>query len=530
MDLKKFIAPSNIYFYSVLLLAASLPLSIFTTSLAEIILLVNWIREGDFRNKWELLKKRKAVFFIIALYLLHIIGLVYTQQSNWHYAMHDLKIKLPVLILPVIFASSEGLNHKKTRIILLLFSTATIVSTLISLAVFVGIIPYEFYDFRDISIFISHIRLALMVNLSIFILMFYIFNRKSELRLSPGLQVTYGLFIFWLIFFLVLLKSITGLMILTCLTLVLGWYYSSDIKDIAPRFIIRVFIITIPLIIASYITGSISKFYQTEKVNFSSLEEYTPSGNPYVHDTLRKARENGNYVWLYLCEKELEKEWNQISSIPYDGKDNKDQRIKYTLIRYLTSIGERKDSAGVSRLTGEDIRAIENGKANRIFTNKYRLYPRIYEIIWEIDGYLRGGDPSGHSIAQRIAYLNAAKSIIRHNWIIGVGTGDVQKSFNDYYESTGSKLAKNFRRRAHNQYVTFFLSFGVIGFIWSMLAIFLPIFIEKKWGDYLFIVFFTIAAISMLNEDTLETQTGVSFFIYFYAFLLFARKPENHNG
>jgi hypothetical protein len=69
--------------------------------------------------------------------------------------------------------------------------------------------------------------------------------------------------------------------------------------------------------------------------------------------------------------------------------------------------------------------------------------------------------------------------------------------------------------------VTFFITFGIIGFVISMFSIFAPVFYEKKWHDYLFLVFFIIGMLSMLNEDTLETQTGVSFFMFFYALLLF---------
>lgn len=36
----------------------------------------------------------------------------------------------------------------------------------------------------------------------------------------------------------------------------------------------------------------------------------------------------------------------------------------------------------------------------------------------------------------------------------------------------------------------------------------------KKYKDFLFIVFLLIAIISMLNEDTLETHTGMSFFTF----------------
>jgi hypothetical protein len=72
--------------------------------------------------------------------------------------------------------------------------------------------------------------------------------------------------------------------------------------------------------------------------------------------------------------------------------------------------------------------------------------------------------------------------------------------------------------------VTFFITFGIIGFVISMFSIFAPDFSEKKWHDYLFIVFLIIGMLSMLNEDTLETQTGVSFFMFFYALLLFGKK------
>jgi hypothetical protein len=279
----------------------------------------------------------------------------------------------------------------------------------------------------------------------------------------------------------------------------------------------------IPLLAAFFLSQAIGKFYTRERVNFSELELYTPLGNPYIHDTTKHAAENGYYVWLYLSEEEIRHAWNSISQFPYDSLDRKNQRIKYTLIRYLSSKGLRKDAGGVAQLEKRDIEAIENGIANHIFLNKYSLYPRIYEVIWEIDGYLRGRDPSGHSIAQRIAYLEAARSIFKENPLFGVGTGDVQSSFDRYYENTGSSLDQDYRRRAHNQYVTLLITFGVAGLILSLVFLLGPVFIEKKWNDYLFMVFFFIAFLSMLNEDTLETQTGVSFFIFFYSFFLFGR-------
>jgi O-Antigen ligase len=514
----------NIYLFGIFLLAASLPLSIFTTSLAEIILLLNWISEGNFSLRFNAVRKNKAVLLILSLYFLHLVGLIYS--SDFSYAMHDLRIKLPILILPLVFFTSEKIDNKTLRSILIIFVLSVVASSLISAAIFFGFTSFEFYDVHDISIFISHIRLSLMVNLAFFIILYYSFTNDKLIRIKGKSKIFLLLVAAWLAFFLFILKSLTGIVIFLLVSMVLAWIFSGKIKDVAPRFIIRVLLITVPLLVFSFITRSIARFYNVEEVNFTSLDKYTPEGNLYLNDTTKTAMENGHYVWLYFCEKELRSGWNNISQFKYGGLDKKGQRIKYTLIRYLTSKGLRKDASGINQLSQEDIRAIEKGTANYIFLDRFAIYPRIYEIIWELDVFKKGGDPSGHSVAQRIAYLKGARYIISKNFLFGVGTGDIQKEFNNYYDQTDSRLKKNSRRRAHNQFITFFVSFGLIGFLICMIALVGPVFIEKAYFNYLLIIFLIIGLSSMINEDTLETQTGVSFFMFFYSLFIFSLKKE----
>jgi len=519
------------YYLILILLAASLPLSIFTTSMAEVLLFINWIAEGNFPGKWKVLKQRKAPLVISFIFILHILGLLYT--SDFNYAFHDLKIKLPIFFLPLIIGSSQALNGKQVRTLLLIFSAAVFASTLVSTSIFFGFVDFVYYDFREISIFISHIRLSLMVNLAIFVLSYYGFGGGSSPLYSKKFRILLIITAIWLAGFLLILKSVTGIFIFLLLVLFLGWKYSARIDSIAPRFIIRVFIITIPLLIASWISHTVGKYYFREKVDFSTLETHTPQGNPYDHYTGSKWAENGYYVWLYVCEDELRQEWNKRSELEYDGKDHMGQHLRYTLIRYLTSKGYRKDAGGVQQMTETDIQAVENGVANYIFLNKYSLYPRIYQIIWELDSYKQGNDPSGHSVAQRLAYMQASTHIIKNNIVFGVGTGDVQQEFNNYYKMSDNPLRAEYRRRAHNQFYTFLITFGIVGFVICIFALFLPVFMEKRWGDYLFLCFGIIGFLSMLNEDTLETQTGVSFFMFFYSLLLFGRNSgvsaENNN-
>ena len=136
--------------------------------------------------------------------------------------------------------------------------------------------------------------------------------------------------------------------------------------------------------------------------------------------------------------------------------------------------------------------------------------------------YKKSGDPSGQSLGQRIEYLITGWHIIKRNFWFGVGTGDVEIEFNKQYDLDNSLLKKEWRLRTHNQLLTFFITFGIFGVIWILFCLFIPPVIEKKYSHFLFTIFFLIGILSMLNEDTLETHVGVSFFAFFYSFFLFS--------
>ncbi len=509
----------QIYFILILSLAASLPLSIFSVSFIEILLTLNWITEGNFKRKLKILKHNRSVLIFSSLYLLYIAGLIIT--SDFEYALHCLKIKLPLLLLPVIIGTSNPFTYKELKIIVLAFVGGAFISALFSSAIFFNIVRYEFSDIRQISIFISHIRLSLMVVFSVFILMHFIVNEEKREFSSTPWKFSYSVMCLCLIAFLFILKSFTGLVIFGICFLVVIWYYAGKIENVAPRFIIRVLLITGPLILMSYISRSVGRFYYRETIDFSSLEKYSVSGSIYYHDTISVEAENGNFVWIYLSEEELRENWNKMSALDYDGRDKRGQDIKYTLIRYLSSKGLRKDKAGLNQLTSEDIAAIENGLTNYLFKSRFSLYPRIYEIIWEIDRFKKGKEPGDHSVSQRLLYGKAAFSIFLANPVFGTGTGDIKNELNNYYRKNYPLMPEKLRKYPHNQYLTILMTFGIAGLMFFLSAILLPVFIRKRWKNFMIRIFLFIMFLSMLSDDTLETQTGVSLFAFFYSLLIF---------
>ena len=77
---------------------------------------------------------------------------------------------------------------------------------------------------------------------------------------------------------------------------------------------------------------------------------------------------------------------------------------------------------------------------------------------------------------------------------------------------------------SHNQYVTVLTGTGITGFLIFLFALVYPVIKNRGYRSYLFMTFFITALLSMFNEDTLETNTGICFFAFFYSLFLFSEE------
>lgn len=507
---------SILYFTGLSLMIVSLPLSRFSLSVAQFILLGNWLLEMDFRRKWNELIRNIPALVLISLFILHVAGLIHT--SDMDYAFKDLRIKLPLLALPVIFATTPPLDAKKFNILLFLFIGAVTVSTLINF----GILLFtEVSDLRQISPFISHIRLSLNICLAIFLSGYIAFAKDGRLTKNSAIFL---IFILWLVIYLIVSQSVTGFYVLVTTCVILGFYGLYRIKNIRLKRMMTLVFITTSLVVIGYLYVIVKNYLVTDKNALKNLLSHTVKGNPYSHDTVKSLTENGSLIGVYVCDKELRESWNRRSGYKYDSVDTRGFRIKSTLIRYLNSKGLKKDEAGVESLTDKDIRNIEAGWANVYYTKKLSLKAPVYKLLWECQLMKRGAGPGGMSAAQRIEYWKAAVGIISHHFWTGVGTGDMDQAFQDQYRNMNSKLAAQYQHRSHNQFLAIFVAFGVFGFLWFCFTLIYPPLKLKKFSDFRFLVFFIVILLSMLTEDTLETQQGVTLFAFFTSFLIFVHK------
>ena len=190
----------NIYFSGLVLLAVALPFSNLLMSIAQIILFVNWAVEGKLKDKFSNFLSNKTAIILSGVLFIHVAGLIYT--SDWVYGLEDVKKKIPLMLLPLIFSTSSLLPKEKIHSILKFFLFSVFISTLVSTIIFTGITGKEIVDIRQISVFISHIRFSLMICFSFFIAAYFFVSKSWRSR------VIYGFVAIWFFCFLILMNPL----------------------------------------------------------------------------------------------------------------------------------------------------------------------------------------------------------------------------------------------------------------------------------------------------------------------------------
>ncbi|MEO8066408.1 MAG: O-antigen ligase family protein [Flavobacteriales bacterium] len=506
------------YLIGLSIIAIGMPWGEFLMSIGHIIVLVAWVWEGiarkSVRSRWPGAFTDPAVLVFLSFPLLHLVGLFWTEDLGW--GLDVCRILLPTIVLPPIMASSAPLSRTELRVVLLLFASSVTVSSVACLALADGL-----RDYRALSYFISHIRLALMLCMALFVFVFY-WPRRTTLKLAH--TVAMG----WCMVFINLLGSVAGTFIVLSVGAWALWRWSAEHDR--GRIVLRSLLVLLPIGALLVFSAIVHDALHVDPVEFSPLPVRSAGGEVYTHDTTDMQLENGRFVWRNIAWAEVDREWRRISDLPLDKSDAQGNVLYATLFRYMTSRGLAKDSVGLTRLTEDDLARIGRGVPTVYSGQRNRLSERVHEFVFELQRYRNTGDPSGYSVAMRMEFWKAALSIARQHWLVGVGTGDTQLAFDAEYVRMQSKLAPKWRLRAHDQYLTWLVSFGVPGLIWCLWAWCYPVWKRRAWLQPLFVAWAFAFAVSCITEDTLETQAGITFAAFFYCVLVFASEPQRRKN
>jgi hypothetical protein len=501
-------------------IVSGLALSPVLMSVGTIGLTVQWLVDSSFQRikPWIFITYSGTRNWIM-LYVLLMIGMFWTD--NWSYGLHDLKVKLPLLLLPMVMpAYLVEFSKEKRQGVELAFVIAVSISALVSFLLVHNWMPFQellthkklhLAKIREYSVFTSHVRMGLFVSLALALVWAKV---KPTLPLKLSAWVLSG----FLLYYLILIESATGLL----LSVLTGLLFIFRYFKLKFPMKIRWYVAALSIVILVVSTLSIHQQYLryiTPAPHQDITTEKTPYGNDYEHHSQILELENGYYVHRYICWQELQQEWGKKSNLPFQEKDFSGGELKYTIIRYLSSKGMRKDGASLASLSSNEIQEIENGLPNCQYTQMNGFSRRLDRLFFEYHMLSLGYSPNGHSLFQRIIYWINATNIIGEHWLIGVGTGDVDDAIHAEYVKDDHGMLKDYQLRTHNQYLTLWISIGLLGALMMALVVFQMIKTARRYS-LIALIYSMIVLISFLTEDTLETQAGVTFVGFFSAWWL----------
>lgn len=417
---------NHIFYYILLCIIATMPFFITINSICIILLILNWLAEGNFREKYKRLLDNKGILLFMGLYLLHVLGLLYTENAKE--GIFDLEKKLSLLMLPLVIGTSERIGQKRIDKLLKAFISCTALAVTICLT-------YAFYKYTQdgATHYFYYHELGAILNFHAVYFSFYLgfslFIIASTLVKDHELRVSHKIFYYFLII----------------LFLIFIFLLSSKTIIISICFIATVFLIVLI----------------TRRKSFLIAMAYVLMLNTFA------------FLLLY--------------------------NLPFTKARFQEIVNARLDFMDQKEYAQE---TVFNGASIRV---------AIFKFSAEI--------------------LNDNRA-----WLFGLGTGDAQDNLtrmylkNNLYPGNEDLGIVGFTEyNAHNQYLQFLLSFGLMGLAYFCICLWHPIRTAYNSGNYLFITLMALFMIFCMTESVLCRHKGVVFFSFFTSLLAFNtyQKPTN---
>jgi O-antigen ligase len=149
---------------------------------------------------------------------------------------------------------------------------------------------------------------------------------------------------------------------------------------------------------------------------------------------------------------------------------------------------------------------------NYIDTLRVRYNYTLYDLQVSENLNDSGND---YSISRRIVANKVGYSIFLNHPVIGVGEGNIRSEIYHIYQKKFSFILPENLLMPHNQFLRQLATTGVLGFLIFFASFYYPLFYRKNYKHIPLLVIYIIATLSFLVEDTLDSQLGLTFCLFF---------------
>ena len=172
------------YQYLLVALAFLMPLTVSLANAIIVIIVLLWLCSGDYKSKYNEIVSSKLLISSIVFYILHIIGMFWTEDLEWGFHILH-KMWYFLLLLPVLYTI---VNKEYTKYYIYAFLAAIALTETLSYLVWFEVIG-EFGNarFDNPTPFMSHISYNPFLAFAIYLVVHEILFNKELKRLMLGL-------------------------------------------------------------------------------------------------------------------------------------------------------------------------------------------------------------------------------------------------------------------------------------------------------------------------------------------------------
>ena len=300
----------KIYQYLLLLLAFLLPLTVAGANLIIVIICLLWIFSGNYRFKYKQIIDNKLLLASISFFLLHCIGLLWTEDLKWGFHIVH-KMWYFALLFPILFTlMKKEYISKVITAFLLAISLTEIFSYLIWFEV---IEPFKNASIENPTPFMSHISYNPILTFAIYLVLHQIFFNKKITKFMFYIYCFFGLSMSINMFITGGRAGQVAFFVMISI-LIFQIFDKQKIKSL-----LAILIVLPAIFITAYQTSS---FFH-DRVNLAIDETINYSSNKNSSVGLRL-----NYAI---------NSWNIIKNHPFIGVGTGDFPIEYTKINSINS-------------------------------------------------------------------------------------------------------------------------------------------------------------------------------------------------
>ena len=146
------------------LLGGTMVTSVWAANLVWVLLGVNWLLEGRWREKCQMARESRLLQAYLILYVVLLVGMLWTQ--NTIHGLDVLRVKLPLLVVPLVMLTTRPLTGRARQTVLVIYAGTVLVVSVIAA---VRLLTIPGLPYREAVPYISHIRFALCCCMVIFI-------------------------------------------------------------------------------------------------------------------------------------------------------------------------------------------------------------------------------------------------------------------------------------------------------------------------------------------------------------------------